>query len=91
MPNTDFYNTLRERLHQTTSWPSVYMFKFILSNDNQKMALLRKIFEQDSRFFEKTSSRGNFISVTVKLVMLDPDEVIAYYRKVAEIEGVMML
>ncbi len=55
------------------------------------MALLRKIFEQDSRFFEKTSSKGNYISVTVKLVMLDPDEVIAHYRKVAEIEGVMML
>lgn len=91
MPNNDFYSTLRERLHQTTSWPSVYMFKFVLPNDNQKMALLRKIFEQDSRFFEKTSSKGNYISVTVKLVMLDPDEVIAHYRKVAEIEGVMML
>jgi uncharacterized protein len=91
LPNNDFYKTLRERLQQTASWPSVYMFKFILPNDNQKMALLRKIFEQDSRFFEKTSSKGNYISVTVKLVMLDPDEVIACYRKVAEIEDVIML
>lgn len=55
------------------------------------MAILRQIFERDSRFFEKTSNKGNYISVTVKIVMLNPDEVISRYRQVAEIEGVMML
>jgi len=87
----DFYENLRKRLHDTTSWPSVYMFKFILPNDNQKMALLRKIFEEDSRIFEKSSSKGNYVSLTVKMVMLSPDEVIDRYRQVAKIDGVMML
>jgi uncharacterized protein len=89
--NEDFYTNLHHRLKATTSWPTVYMFKFILPNDNRKMALIRQIFEQDSRFFEKTSSNGNYISVTVKIVMLTPDEVISRYRQVAEIEGVIML
>jgi uncharacterized protein len=89
--NNEFYTNLHARLKANTSWPSVYMFKFILPNDNRKMALLRQIFEQDSRFFEKTSNKGNYISVTVKIVMLNPDEVISRYRQVAEIEGVMML
>jgi uncharacterized protein len=91
LANEDFYTNLHERLRANTSWPTVYMFKFILPNDNRKMALLRQIFEQDSRFFEKSSSKGNYISVTVKIVMLNPDEVISSYRQVAEIEGVIML
>lgn len=91
MNSNDFYANLQQRLEVTTSWPSVYMFKFILPNDNRKMALLRQIFEEDSRFFEKTSSKGNYISVTVKIVMLNPEEVIARYRQVEAIEGIMML
>lgn len=55
------------------------------------MALLRKVFEQDSRFFEKSSSKGNYISVTVKIVMMSPEEVIARYKLVAGIEGIIML
>jgi len=89
--NEDFYTNLHHRLKETTSWPTVYMFKFILPNDNRKMALMRQIFEQDSRFFEKSSNKGNYISVTVKIVMLNPDEVISRYRQAAEIEGVIML
>ena len=87
----EFYTNLHNRLTATESWPAVYMFKFILPNDNRKMALLRQVFEEDSRFFEKVSSKGNYISVTIKMVVISPDEVIACYRKVDGIEGVMML
>lgn len=91
MTSGEFYENLHERLKATSEWPSVYMFKFILPNDNRKMALLRKVFEQDSRFFEKSSSKGNYISVTVKIVMMSPEEVIARYKLVAGIEGIIML
>lgn len=91
MDSRDFYANLQQRLGVTTSWPSVYMFKFILPNDNRKMALLRQIFEVDSRFFEKLSSKGKYISVTVKIVMLNPEEVISRYQQVEAIEGIMML
>jgi uncharacterized protein len=91
LSNEEFYTNLHDRLKANTSWPTVYMFKFILPNDNRKMALMRQIFEEDSRFFEKTSNKGNYISVTVKIVMLNPDEVIARYKQVAEIDGVIML
>jgi uncharacterized protein len=87
----DFYTNLRNRLKATSSWPAVYMFKFILPNNNRKIALMRQIFEEDSRLFEKSSRKGNYVSITVKTVMLNPDEVIEHYRKVADIEGVIML
>lgn len=90
MANEDFYTRLHQKLSAAESWPEVYMFKFILPNDNRKMALIRQLFEQDSRFFEKASRKGNYVSVTVKTVMLNADEVIAVYKKVSGIEGVIM-
>jgi len=42
-------------------------------------------------FLKKQSSKGNYISVTVKELMLDADEVLARYHKVSEIDGVIML
>jgi len=87
----EFFRNLHERLKTTSEWPSVYMFKFILPNDNRKLALLRQAFEQESRFFEKTSSKGNYISVTIKMVMMNPEEVVARYKLVAEIEDIIML
>jgi uncharacterized protein len=82
--------TFREHLERE-SWPSVYMFKMIFPADNRVYALVRNIFPDEARFFEKQSSKGNYISVTVKELMLGADEVMERYRKVSEIEGVIML
>lgn len=90
MANEDFYTRLHQKLSAAESWPAVYMFKFILPNDNRKIALLRQLFDEEARFFEKASRKGSYISVTVKTVMLNPGEVIAVYKKVADIEGVIM-
>lgn len=91
MSTEEFYTNLEKHLKANSEWPSVYMFKFILPNDNRKMALLRQVFEEDSRFFEKNSRKGNYVSVTVKIVMMNPEEVISRYKQVAGIEGIIML
>ena len=80
----------RERLEREP-WPAVYMFKMIFPASNRIYALVRREFPDEARFFEKQSSKGNYISFTVKELMLDADEVLARYHKVAEIEGVIML
>ena len=72
-------------------WPAVFMFKMIFPADNRIYALVRQAFPDEARFFEKQSSKGNYISITVKELMLDADEVVTRYLKVAEIEGVIML
>ncbi len=84
-------SSLREQLVKDQSWPAVYMFKLIFPADNRTYALVRNIFPEESRFFDKHSSKGNYVSVTVKELMLSPEEIIERYRKGFAIEGVIML
>jgi putative lipoic acid-binding regulatory protein len=55
------------------------------------MALIEVIFDDDADIIQKQSTKGNFISITVKQVVMNVDEIIAIYEKAAEIEGVMSL
>ena len=87
----DLLLRLREQLIKEQSWPAVYMFKLIFPADNRTYAMVRGLFPDEARFFDKHSSKGNYISVTVKELMLSADEVVERYRKGTEIEGVIML
>jgi hypothetical protein len=37
-------NRLRERLNEIHRWPSIYMFKFILPTDEERITQLKVIF-----------------------------------------------
>ena len=86
-----FLKRLEDQLSQHTTWPAVYMFKFIISGRNQGYAQLRFLFGEESRLFTRPSSGGKYISVTVKELMLNPSEIIERYRKAAEIDGLIAL
>ena len=86
------FDELRKKLEESIkSFPYVYMFKFIIKADNKTMALVEVIFDNDAEIIQKQSSKGNFISITVKQVVMNVNEIIAIYEKAAEIEGVMSL
>jgi len=88
--NMDF-DSLRERLEEL-SFPSVYMFKFIVKSDLQKIAQIESLFQPEkAEINRKESSKGAFISISVKEVMLSADEIISVYEKAAEIDGVITL
>ena len=88
--NKDF-ESLRERLEELT-YPSVYMFKFIVKTELQKIAQIEGLFDPEkAEIIRKESSKGAFISITVKEVMLGTDEIIAIYQKASEINGVITL
>ncbi len=89
--NDDFLNRLEQQLTQNSSWPAVYMFKFIIPEGNRGYAQLRSLFGEESRLSTRHSSGGKYISVTVKELMLNPAEIIERYRKASEIEGIMAL
>ena len=67
------------------------MFKFIIKSDNKTMALVEVIFDNDAEIIQKQSTKGNYISITVKQVVLSIDEIISIYEKAAAIEGVISL
>lgn len=86
------FDELRKKLEESiVSFPYIYMFKFIIKADNKTMALVEVIFDDDADIIQKQSTKGNFISITVKQVVMNVDEIISIYEKAAEIEGVMSL
>jgi putative lipoic acid-binding regulatory protein len=86
------FDELRKKLEESiTSFPYIYMFKFIIKSDNKTMALVEVIFDNDADIIQKQSTKGNYVSITVKQVVMSVDEIIAIYEKAAEIEGVMSL
>ncbi|MES2516178.1 MAG: DUF493 family protein [Bacteroidota bacterium] len=89
---TGTFDELRKKLEESiTSFPYIYMFKFIIKADNKTMALVEVIFDDDADIIQKQSTKGNYISITVKQVVMSIDEIISIYEKAAEIEGVMSL
>tara|TARA_B100000795_G_scaffold268442_1_gene255396 strand:- start:595 stop:864 length:270 start_codon:yes stop_codon:yes gene_type:complete len=88
--NMDF-DSLRERLEEL-SFPSVYMFKFIVKSDLQKIAQIESLFQPEkAEIIRKESSKGAFISISVQEVMLSADEIISVYEKATKIHGVITL
>jgi len=85
----DFEN-LRAQL-EALEWPSVYLFKFIVPNENEKMAQVSALFDENANISYHTSSKGNYVSVSVKEVMLSGEAVIEIYEKAVKIEGIISL
>lgn len=91
MTNNPFSELHKKLEESIKSFPYVYLFKFIVKADNKSIALVQVMFGNDAEIFQKQSSKGNYISLSVKQVVLSVDEIISVYKKAAEIEGVITL
>ncbi|MEX0997387.1 MAG: DUF493 family protein [Flavobacteriaceae bacterium] len=95
--NTDkkteaFYKNLKEKLNNDTLWPSEYLYKFIIPTDEVKVAQIEVVFKDtDANIQTKSSSKGNYTSVSVLVKMKNPDAVIEKYLEVSTIEGIISL
>ncbi|MDO5608154.1 MAG: DUF493 family protein [Capnocytophaga sp.] len=88
----EFYTRLKDELTQTSSWPSEYLYKFIIPNSLEKQEQLTAVFsDKKSETTFRESSNGKYLSVSVKLVMQNPDEVIQYYKEAGKVEGILSL
>ena len=88
----EFYSNLKQKLNDQTAWPSIYLFKFIVKMNEKKVEALTKVFEKEKNDITlKPSSAGKYVSFSVKTMMLNADSVIAKYKEVGKIEGVIAL
>jgi putative lipoic acid-binding regulatory protein len=89
----EFYRKLRSQLFETNSWPSIYLYKFIVPTDAEKIRGIENIFNNMGAVITtKKSKNGNYTSVSVNVKMEDPDAVIDKYKEVGQkIEGVISL
>lgn len=84
-------NRLRERLNEIHRWPSIYMFKFILPTDEERITQLKVIFGESAEFKERLSSNGKYTAVTVREMILDADTIFDRYRLATTIQGIISL
>lgn len=87
-----FYTRLRGELEKSTTWPSSYLYKFIIPTDKVKIKKVEDIFDNTGAVINtKKSSNGNYTSISVLVQMEHPDAVIEKYIEVGVIEGVISL
>lgn len=88
----EFYDRLKEELLQNTSWPSDYLYKFIIPTDPVRIDQINEIFNNTGAVIEsKQSRKGKYTSISVTVNLAGPDAVIAKYKEVGKIEGVISL
>lgn len=88
----DFYLRFKEKLEETHSFPTDYMFKYIVPSEQNIIARLHAIFENSTANISmRDSKNGKFTSITIKVPVSDADDVVIYYRQAAAIEGIVML
>ncbi len=88
----DFYLKFKERLEQTHTFPSIYIFKYIVPSEQSIIAKLHSIFSSaNPSFSTRDSKNGKYTSMTIKVFVNDADDVVIYYRQAAVIDGIVML
>ena len=88
----EFYERLKEKLLENTLWPSNYLYKFIVPTDEERIAQINSIFDNTGAVIvSKKSKKGTYTSISITVHLQNPDEVIAKYREVSFVEGVISL
>lgn len=89
---TEFYKRLKSQLETDTSWPSIYLYKFIVPSNPEKIAKIESIFDGiNAEIKKRDSSKGTYTSLSIKVKMDTPDAVIQKYIEVSNVEGVISL
>ena len=88
----DFYKRLEKQLSDSSVWPSLYKFKFILKTDSGEITNLKNMFDDiDANISSNLSSSKNFTSITVTAKMKSAEDIIKKYKLASEIEGIISL
>jgi len=89
---SDFYKKLKQSLLETTEFPTKYLFKFIVPTDEEKLKKIESIFDNMGAVIDlKPSKNGKYTSISILVIMKDPDMVISKYQEVSHVEGVISL
>ncbi|MFC5684598.1 DUF493 family protein [Flavobacterium sp. MAHUQ-51] len=88
----EFFDRLRTELEKSNSWPAIYLFKFIVPTDVEKIKQVDAAFDGMGAVIKTTQSKtGKFTSVSIDVQMQSPQAVIDKYIEVSTIEGIISL
>ncbi|ARA95105.1 DUF493 domain-containing protein [Rhodothermaceae bacterium RA] len=83
-----WWDRFQSLLDDQIDWPSPYLFKFIVPR--AEVDALRALFGEEQMQM-RHSRKGNYVSVTARMIMQSSDDVIAVYKAAARVEGVISL
>lgn len=88
----DYYKSLRTSLDETTVFPSEYLYKFIIPNDDEKLKKIENIFNYGGAIITtKPSKTGKYKSISIRMIMKDSEAIITKYKEIGKIKGVISL
>ncbi|HWS60222.1 MAG TPA: DUF493 family protein [Flavobacterium sp.] len=88
----EFYERLKAELDLSTSWPAIYLYKFIVPSVKENILRVEEAFDCMGAVIKTTKSKtGKFTSISVDVMMKDSQEVIDKYKEVSVIEGIISL
>ena len=88
----EFYTRLKEELSGSTTWPSEYLFKFIVPTEADKVTEIENTFNGLGAVIDTTQSKtGKYTSVSINVTMADAQSIIDKYVQLSTIEGIISL
>ncbi len=91
MLNEETRERLRMRLNEVHTWPSVYMFKFVLEPEQERLDRVLALFTEEAEVLRRYSTGGKYVSITAREVMMSAQEVVDRYDRASDIPGVLAL
>lgn len=85
------YDKLKELLAHNKKWPLLYMFKFIVPNEEGKVQKVVDLLPKHGTVTFNHTKSLKFVSVTCKASMKSPDAIIEVTNNISSIPGVMSL
>ena len=88
----EFYERLKKELDLSTTWPSIYLYKFIVPSEKENILRVEEAFDCLGAVIKTTKSKtGKFTSISVDVMMKDSQEIIDKYIELSTIKGIISL
>ncbi len=88
----EFYERLKVELDLSSTWPAIYLFKFIVPSEKDNILQVEKAFDSMGAVIKTTKSKtGKFTSISVDVMMKDSQQIIEKYIEVSTIKGIISL
>lgn len=83
---------IKKLLNENHEWPSLFMFKFVVPSENEKIAKTEALVSSETAEVRlRPSSKGNYTAVTIRVVMVSAQAVLDVYAEARKIDGLIAL
>jgi hypothetical protein len=88
----EFYDRLKVELDRSNTWPTIYLFKFIVPTTSDNIGQVEHAFDcMGAVINTKKSKTGKYTSISVDVTMKNSQEIVEKYLEVSTIEGIVSL